>query len=627
MVGWQGYLLRINLTDETVAVEAVDPEMAPDFIGGRGWAIRYLYDEMDPRTDPLAPENKLIFATGPLTATPAPTGNRYMVVTKSPLTGALTCSNSGGTFPTQMKETGFDLFIFEGRARRPVYLWVNDDEVEIRSAEHLWGKNVHETEDLLLAETDPKAKVACIGPAGERLVRIAAIMNDKHRAAGRSGVGAVMGSKNLKGVVVLGSKKVALARPDEAKALSRLVRGEVREDVKKGSTLREYGTAYVPPVTNEMGILPTRNFQTGVFEGVDNISGYALKEKFLKRPKACFGCPIACGRDTEVDDPAYAGAGEGPEYETLAALGSACGVDNLAAITKANYLCNELGLDTISAGATISCAIELYEKGFLPESDTGRPLRFGDADTMIELVRQMAYREGFGDALAEGSFRLASRYDHPEFSITSKKLEFPGYDPRGSQGMGLLYATSNIGASHMAGDIAYMEVFGVPKRLDPLSIKGKPAYVKYFEDIFAIIDAAGLCVFLALRYLFDASYEVRPARLTDLLNYATGAGYTVDSLLAAGERIYNLERLFLLEAGLTQADDTLPRRMLAEPLTEGPGKGRVVELDQMLPEFYRLRGWDENGVPTPEKLGALGLDPGINRGIDRERTDREVTCD
>lgn len=608
MFGWQGQVLHVNLTDETSTVEPVDPKMAQDFIGGRGWAINYLYHGMDATVDPLAPENKLIFATGPLTATPAPTGNRYMVVTKSPLTGALSCSNSGGTFPTVMKRTGFDLFIFEGQASRPVYVWVDDDKVEIRSAEHLWGKTVPETEDALLAETDSKAKVACIGPAGERLVKIAAIMNDKHRAAARSGVGAVMGSKRLKAVVVRGRKKVQLYRPEETKTLCKQVRGQVNQDVKKGSALREYGTAYVPQITNELGILPTRNFQTGVFKGVDQIDGHALKERFLKRPKACFGCPIACGRDTEVDDPKYAGAGEGPEYETLAALGSACGVDNLAALTKANYRCNELGLDTISTGATISCAMELFQKGILPESDSGGPLHFGDADLVIALVEQIARREGLGDLLAEGSYRLASSYGHPEFSITAKKLEFPGYDPRGSKGMGLLYATSNIGASHMAGDLAYMEVFGVPKKLDPLSIEGKPAYIKHFEDLFAIVDAAGLCVFLAIRYLCDSDLEVKPTRLTELLNHATGANYTVESLLEAGDRIFTLERQFLLEAGITSADDTLPKRMLEEPLPEGPGKGHVVELDRMLPEFYRLRGWDENGVPTPEKLQALGLE-------------------
>ncbi len=607
MFGWHGKILRVNLANETAWVEEVDPQVAKDFIGGRGWAIKYLWDEVDPRVDPLAAENKLIFGTGPLTATPAPTGNRYTVVTKSPLTGALACSNSGGVFPTEMKRAGFDLFIFEGRAEQPVYLWVEDGKAEIRSAGHLWGKDVHETTDLLLAETDPKARVACIGPAGERLVKVAAIMNDKHRAAARSGVGAVMGSKNLKAVVVRGTGRVALAHPEEMKALAKEVRSEVNADVKKGSSLREYGTAYVPVVTNELGILPTRNFQSGVFGGVESISGHALKEKYLRRPKPCFGCPIACGRDTEVDDPEYAGEGEGPEYETLAALGSACGVDNLAAVTKANYRCNELGLDTISVGATISCAMELFEKGILPESDVGRPLHFGDADAVIALIEQAAYRQGFGDLLAEGSFRLASHYGHPELSITAKKLEFPGYDPRGAKGMGLLYATSNIGASHMAGDIAYSEVFGVPERIDPLSIEDKPHLVHRFEDAFAVIDAAGLCVFLAVRYLFDPHVDLWPTRLAGLLNHATGAGYTPQSLLEPGERVFNLERMFLLGAGFTAADDTLPKRMLEEPLPDGPGKGHVADLDKMLPEFYRLRGWDENGVPTAEKLAALGL--------------------
>ena len=607
MFGWHGRILRVDLTDGSVQVEQVDPAIARDFIGGRGWAIHHLAREVDPQVDPLDPANKLIFATGPLTGTPAPTGNRYMVVTKSPLTGALSCSNSGGVFPTEFKATGFDMLVLEGRAAGPVYLWIHDDQIEIRPADHLWGLDVHEATDRLLAETDPKAKVACIGPAGERLVKIAAIMNDKHRAAARSGVGAVMGSKQLKAVVVRGRAKVPLADPQAMRALSNEVRREVNEGIKKGSSLRELGTAYVPPVTSEMGILPTRNFQTGVFPAAYQISGHVLKEKYLRRPKPCYGCPIACGRDTAVDDPVYGGEGEGPEYETIASLGSACGLDNLAAITKANYLCNELGLDTISTGLTIACAMELAEKGILPAADVGRPLRFGDADAVIALIRQAAYRQGFGDLIAEGSYRLASHYGHPELSITAKKLEFPGYDPRGSKGMGLLYATSNIGASHMAGDIAYSEVFGVPVKLDPLTIEDKPRLVIKFEDLFTIVDAAGLCVFLAIRYLLEPDIELAPVRLTRLLNYATGAGYTEQSLMEAGDRVYTLERLFLTRAGITRADDTLPPRMLSEPLPEGPGRGHVVELDQMLPEFYRLRGWDENGVPTPAKLASLGL--------------------
>jgi aldehyde:ferredoxin oxidoreductase len=604
---WHGRLLRVDLTHEKLSTEEIDPQLARDFIGGRGWAIKVLRDEVDPTVDPLSPQNKLIFATGPLTDTPAPTGNRYMVVTKAPLTGAIAVSNAGGMYPTEMKRTGYDMFIFEGKAERPVYLWINDDQVEIRSAEHLWGKTVPETEDALLEETAPQAKVACVGPAGERLVKMASIMNDKHRAAGRSGVGAVMGSKNLKAVVVRGTQRAALAGPDAMRALSREVRQEVAADVKKGSSLREYGTAYVPIVTNEIGILPTHNFQSGVFEGVEGITGVVLKEKYLIRPKACYGCPIACGRKTRVEVPGYDGEGEGPEYETIAALGSGCGVDDLAAVTRANYACNELGLDTISAGMTIACAMELYEGGVLPESDVGHPLRFGDADAVIDLVEKTAYRDGFGDALAEGSYRLAEMYGRPELSMTAKKQEFPGYDPRGAQGMGLLYATSNVGASHMAGDIAYMEVFGVPKKIDPLTIERKPWYIKHFEDLFTIIDAAGLCVFLSIRYLCDATYEVMPTRLTALLNLATGADYTVESLLEAGDRIYTLERLFLTEAGFSRADDTLPKRMLAEPMPDGPAQGHVVALDQMLPQFYRLRGWDENGVPTGAKLAELGL--------------------
>jgi aldehyde:ferredoxin oxidoreductase len=608
MHGWHGKVLRINLASGEIGVEEVDPKIARDYLGGRGWAIRYLFDEVDPMVEPLSPENKLIFATGPLTGTPAPTGNRYMVVTKSPLTGALANSNSGGVFPTEMKWTGFDMFIFEGKAEKPVYLWVNEDHVELRQADHLWGKNVPETTDLLLEETDPNAKVACIGPAGERLVKIAAIMNDKHRAAARSGVGAVMGSKNLKAVVVRGAKKPAFAAPDEMKTLSMEIQKEVGTDIKtKGSSLREYGTAYVPQVTNELGILPTRNFQTGRFEGVDQIDGPSLKEQFLIRAKPCYKCPIACGRDTRVDVPGYEGAGEGPEYETLGAIGSACGVDNLAAITKANYVCNELGLDTISTGATISCAMEMYENGVIPEDDIGQPLRFGDADALIEMVLKTGYREGFGDMLAEGSFSLAEHYGHPEYSITAKKLEFPGYDPRGAQGMGLLYATSNIGASHMSGDIAYSEVFGVPVKLDPISIADKARIVKRFEDVFAVIDAVGLCVFLSVRYMLDPDIDLLPQRLTQVLNHATGGGYDVEAVLEAGERIFNLERLFLLGAGFTADDDTLPDRMLMEPMTEGPAKGHVVELGEMLPDFYSLRGWDLKGVPTDEKLQSLGL--------------------
>jgi len=605
MYGWHGKLLRVDLTNRKTSIEDIDPQVCKDYIGGRGVAIRYLYDEVDPQVDPLSPENKLIFATGPLTATTAPTGNRYMVVTKSPLTGALAHSNAGGDFPTWMKRTGFDLYIFEGKASEPVYVWVNEEQVEVRSAAHLWGKDVHETTDILLAETMSEAKVACIGPAGENGVLMAAIMNDKHRAAARSGVGAVMGSKNLKGVVVMGKKNPAFFDDEGMRKLSVELSKEVGVDVKKGSSLRVYGTAYVPQVTNTLGILPTRNFQTGVFEGVDSIDGVALKNSYLRKHKPCYRCPIACGRDTEVPTGKYKGEGEGPEYETIASLGSSCGISNLAALTKANYWCNELGLDTITTGLTIAAAMELYERGIIDDSITGGPLRFGDPDAVIDMVQKTAYREGFGNQLAEGSYRLAQHYEHPEVSVTARKQEFPGYDPRGAQGMGLLYATSNKGASHMEGDVAYTEVFGVPLKADGLSTEGKGELVARWQDAFALIDSGGVCVFFAVRYVFTKEYMIWPDRLARLLNLTTGAEYSEEEAMRAAERVYNLERLFILKAGSTE--DTLPPRMLNEPLPEGPGKGRVVELDKMLPEFYAYRGWDERGWPTPEKLAELGL--------------------
>ena len=608
MFAWHGKILKINLSTLTTKTEFVEKEFAAKFLGGRGWAIKYLMDEMDPTVAPLSPENMMIFATGPLTGTVAPTGNRYMVVTKSPLTGALTDSNSGGFFPTEMKRTGFDMFIFEGKAETPMYLWVNDDQVELRPADHVWGKNVPSTEDILLAETDPKGRVACIGPAGENLVLYAAIMNDKHRAAGRSGVGAVMGSKNLKAVVVRGTKQIDIAFPDELNKYCKAISTTVGGVMKAGGAMRVYGTSYVPPITNELGILPTRNFQSGRFEGIAGITGDVINEKFLKKPKPCFRCPIACGRDTKVDDPKYAGEGEGPEYETIAAFGSACGISNMAAIIKANYLCNEYGLDTISAGMTIACAMEMAEKDYIPKTTIGFDLKFGDPDAIITLTHQIANIEGFGKELAQGSFRLAQHYGHPELAVTSKKQEFPGYDPRGSKGMGLLYATSNKGASHMAGDIAYSEVFGVPKKIDGLSLENKPELVKRFEDAFAVIDATGLCVFLSVRYMFEDKVELWPTPLSEIMRLSTGHPFTQQSLLEAGDRIFNMERLFLLRAGLTKEDDTLPHRMLHEPLPDGPGKGHVVELDLLLPRFYEVRGWSEDGVPTNKKLESLAIE-------------------
>jgi aldehyde:ferredoxin oxidoreductase len=610
MYGWHGRILRVNLTHGTVREETFSEEMATKYFGARGLAIKCLLEGMDPQADPLSPENLLIMATGPLTSTPAPTGNRYLAISKSPLTGALAYSNSGGVFPTMMKRSGYDLFVFEGQAKEPVYLYVDERRAELRSASHLWGQDTHFTDDRLRAETSKDVAVACIGPAGENLALIAAIINDKHRAAARSGVGAVMGSKRLKAVVVSGNLKPELYDPVGLRAVTLEANRELAADIKKGSTMRIYGTSYVPDVTNEAGLFPTFNFQYGQFEGTPRINGPTLKEHFLIRHSGCYACPLACARLTEVKAEVwgekYAGKGEGPEYETIGSLGSACGIDNMAAITKANYLCNELGLDTISTGVTIACAMEMYTKGILTEDQIGRPLPFGDADGMLEMVRRAAYREGFGDKIAQGSWRLASEFGHPEMSITAKKQEFPSYDARGLKGMGLLYATSNKGASHMAGDTAYTELFGVGKKTDGLTYEGKAELTKHFQEIFTLIDAAGLCVFVSVRYALDTLNGYWPTRITEMINHATGATYTPESLLEAAERVYNLERLFLVKAGFTRADDTLASRMM-EPMPAGPLKGETFELDRLLDDYYALRGWDSNGIPTQERLERLGI--------------------
>ena len=608
MFGWMGKILLVNLTAGKVTEENLDLQILKDYIGGRGLGIYYLNKFVDPKCGALSPDNVLVMATGPLTGTGAPTGARYMVMTKSPLTGAITCSNSGGIFPTELKRSGYDAIIFSGRSEKPVYLWIDQENAELRAAGHLWGKDTHQTTDMLHSETDPKARVACIGPAGEKRVLFASIMNDKHRAAGRSGVGAVMGSKNLKAVVVKGKARIPLADYKRFKAFNKEILDIFKQEIEKtplGLTVN--GTAGVVVATQNFGVLPTKNWQQGTFDGWEKIQGEELTKQFLKKNSACYGCPIGCGRKTKVDISGFEGEGEGPEYETIYAMGSNCMVDNLAAITKANYICNEMGMDTITMGATIACAMELVDHGYLTEEEIGRSLRWGDAQALVELTHMTGTREGFGDLLAEGSYRLAERFGHPELAPVSKKQEFPGYEPRGAQAMGLAYATSPIGGSHMRGDPAYFELFGVPESMDPHQWEGKAKVTKAYQDLSAIIDSAGLCIFFAVRNLASKDLGVAPVGILEYLNAATGAGYTLEELKQAGERVINAERMFLVKAGFTAKDDSLPRRLTEEPSPTGPAKGMVCHLPEMLEEYYQVRGWTEDGVPGEEILNRLGL--------------------
>jgi aldehyde:ferredoxin oxidoreductase len=491
------------------------------------------------------------------------------------------------------------MIIVEGKAKKPVYLWIKDGEAEIRDASNVWGKTTHETEDLLLVETDLDAKVATIGPAGENGVLFSCIINDKHRTAGRSGVGAVMGSKNLKAVVVRGTGDVEVSAPKAFLKTTMKSRVTMKENPVTGEGLPALGTAILVNIINSTGILPTRNFSEGVFEGAEKISGESLAENLLIRNRACFGCPIACGRMTQVKNTKYAGSGEGPEYETDWALGAACGIDDLEAITKANYTCNELGLDTISAGATIACAMELYEAGHISKEEAGCQLNFGNTDAMVEMVERIALRQGFGDILAQGSKRVAKKYRQPGAFMGVKGQEFPAYDPRGVQGMAINYATSNRGACHVRGYMISPEILGIPEKLKPGETKDKATWCKAFQDLTATWDSSGLCLF--------ATFAIGAPEITALLKAATGIKYTQESVMEAGERIWNMERQFNLQAGLSGKDDTLPKRLLETPIPSGPSEGSVAKLSDILPEYYKLRGWNKEGVPQKNKLKSLGL--------------------
>lgn len=600
MYGWVGQILRINLTNGTIKKEALDLEEAKKYLGARGLGTRLWIKEVDPKVDPLSPENNLIFMTGPLTGTLAPSAGRYNVVCKAPLTGTMAASNSGGYWGPELKYAGYDGIIFEGKAEKPVYVWIKDDQVEIRCAEHLWGKDTIETTDALRAETDFDARVACIGPAGEKLVKFACILNDYTRAAGRSGVGAVMGSKNLKAVVVRGTGAVRVADPDGFLEIVNKAREMVKSNPVTGEGLGLYGTGVLVNILDQTGAYPVNNFRdSGTFPGAEATSGETLAKTYLMRNKGCLGCAIGCGRIVNVPGGPFKGFGEGPEYEAQWSLGADCGVDNLAAIIRANNYCNELGLDPITMGATIACAMELFEIGAISEKEVGRTLRFGDAEAMVELTRQTGLREGFGDELAEGSYRLATKYGHPELSMSVKKQEMPAYDPRGVQGIGLNYATSNRGGCHVRGYMTSPEVLGIPEKLDNLATEGKAEWTKIFQDLTASVDASGLCLFL--------TFAIGAPEIAVELTKATGIEYTVDDVMKIGERIWNMERLFNLANGFTRDDDTLPPRLLKEPIRFGPLKGVVHKLSEMLPEYYRVRGWDEEGRPTPEKLEELGL--------------------
>ena len=615
-MAWTRKILRVDLTKGTCKSEPLNMKWAQEYLGQRGLATKYFVEEVDPKVDPLAPANKLIMATGPLTGTMASTGGRYSVITKGALTGAIACSNSGGYFGAEMKFAGWDMVIFEGKSPKPVYLAIEDDKAELRDAAHLWGKTVWQTEEIIKkTHQDPQTRVCSIGRAGENGVMYACIVNDLHRAAGRSGVGTVMGSKNLKAVAIRGTKGAGGIKDGKAFMKATVAAKKVlAENAVTSQGLPTYGTQVLMNVINEMGALPTRNHRDVQFEDARKISGEAMHEKRptdgkaqLVTNAACFGCTIACGRISKMDEghfsvvnkPEYWGASGGLEYEAAWALGAANGVGDLEALQYANLICNEDGYDPITFGATVGAAMELYDLGILKKEQIGMEAPFGSAQALVKLSEMTAKGEGFGKELGLGSARLCAKYGKPELSMGVKKQEFPAYDSRGIQGMGLAYATSNRGACHLRGYTVASEVLGIPVKTDPLVTEGKADLVKAFQDATSVFDSAGVCVFTTFAWTL--------ADLQPQLDAACEGGWSMEKLALVGERIWNMERLFNNAAGFTAKDDDLPPRLKTEPAKTGPAKGLVNGIDKMRPEYYKARGWDEKGVPSKDTLKRLGL--------------------
>lgn len=593
-----GKILSIDLTSEQVTVERVEHSIIENFIGGKGLGAYLLYKSLKGGENPFSSQNPLIFLTGPLTATTFPTSGRFVVVSKSPLTGIYADSHAGGAFGNELRKTGYDAIIIKGKSPQPKFIWINDGRVEIKDAEKIWGLPVGKTIDELRKRTNSKARIACIGPAGERLVKISSIMmdkdNDTQRAgiAGRAGLGAVMGSKNLKAVVIKGTKKIEYYDNKKFNEVSLAA----FKKVKNNSFIpnrRKYGTSYWVEPMNKYGYLPTRNFQQGFIEDGEKLYS-SYMNKLVKRHVTCFNCPIRCGKTLPLNNTEVK-----VEYESIALLGSNNGIKDIKDVARAVYLCNDLGLDTISTGNVIGFAMECAEKGILKDAPC-----FGDSEKQRELIIDIAYKKNLGKILSEGVKKASETIGEAtyKFAIHVKGLELPGYEPRTSWGMALAYATSDRGGCHQRAWTVKLELEGILKKF---SFEDKAQFIKAVQDERAAAYSMLLCDFL-------------PFSMEDVLKafkHSTGLNLKERDYLKAGERIWNLIRLFNLREGLSRKDDTLPGRMFEDKLilpTETNGKKNIVlskeKFEKALDDYYEYRGWNKNGVPLKEKLIELGLD-------------------
>jgi aldehyde:ferredoxin oxidoreductase len=624
--GYTGKWLYVDLTTGKIEPREMDAGMVETYLGGNGIGTKLLWENVGPDVDALSPENLLIFATGPLTGTLVPNGSRMEVVAKSPLTGIYGDTNTGGFFAPELKFSGWDAVVFAGQSPEPVYLAIQNQHVELRPAEKLWGRTTSETEaDIRQAWNDPRVKVACIGPAGENMVRFAAIQFTSQRSGARAGIGAVMGSKRLKAIAVRGNGPVRIADPKRFHKLSQDFNQRIRSNAIFGAVSR-YGTPGITTLMNTLGRFPTKNFQFGSFTGIDNISAEALEERAFVRHLSCFGCPVACDKRFELKDGRFAGTGlRSVEYENLNAYGAGVMNDDLDVILYANRFCDEVGMDVMSSGRVIGFAMELWERGILTSADTGGlDIEWGDVDVVLKLMEQVSKREGFGNVLADG-VRLAADTigrGSSEFAMHVKGMELCAQDGRAQKSMGLAHATSSRGADHLKAFPTIDEV-GIPDEARvrygekylpeismPLEIKHKPFLVKDGEDYSTVIDSVGMCKSGGTFVMAELYWE----DTAEALEAATGMEMPVDRLKKIGERIVNLQRCYNVWHGITRADDQLPKRFTNEPSPSGNARGSVVELDVMLDEYYQLRDWEvDTGLPKAAKLQELGLEDAVER--------------
>lgn len=578
MLGYMGKILKVDLSTGKMEDHVLESSLIDGYLGGRGIGIRLLLDENPVGVDPLSPENRLIFMTGPYTGTIGPFSAFYNVTTKSPLTGAALSSHSGGIWGPYLKQSGYDGILIKGKSERPVYLVIDDGEAKLVSASDIWGLSVDEATDIITEGF--KGAVAAIGPAGENRVLFAAILNEKNRAIGRGGAGAVMGSKNLKAIVVRGTHRIEVADEESLRGLFMAAKDTCVNEAAAYGTI---GTALAVTPMNRIGGLPTKNFQEGYFPGADKITGQLLDSEYTIQNRSCYNCPLHCSSVNMIKSGKYAGTvTEGPEWETIMAFGSNCFNDDIESIIEANYWCNHLGMDTITMGDTIALAMELYEKNLITESDIGFPLEWGDSDAIVALVKQTGRREGFGDELADGSVRLAAKHGYE--AIAFRGMEPPGYEPRAVQGQALSFATSPRGACHLRGAMYILDVF--TGELDRLKIAGKEEILKDREDRFAVMDALLICK-LGVRNAKIESWEA----LAETLSLTTGVSRTTADLMRIGERIWEAEMVFNEREGVG-GPAKLPARFL-EPQVSGPSKGARIdkkEWEQALIDYYKLRG-------------------------------------